>query len=656
MQDTSDTVAYDSLFHLLQLLADQAPVRSFDEPLARARAEGVEPSHVALLERARALALDVREGFARGRRREAGLSELVDLAKELALPHDLDALLGLVARRARLLLGLDTAWVSVRDPDQGRLAVCASDGHTAPFARAYPHPAHEGAGNAAIARGGPFWTSDYLADDRFAHHGGADDMVRAEGLRALVAVPVRCAESDSALGVLYVAHRAVRSFTPCEISLMSSLADLTAAAIARARRLDRARREIGELEFVTSRAMEFGSAAHHLLDVQSRLTDLALRGVPPHELAERAAAELGGALVIRDAGGAVLASAGDFPETAEVDLERGTLDAHAARTPVASAAGLWFCPAMAGDEVLGTLVVAPREPAASGQEPMMRALTQAVSVLLRMHEGAALAEHRLREELFHELLGGSALSADRLTDRARWLGIDLAAPHVVVVARPQGGGAREQTARWAAAHARRHAGLRLSDGDGVVMLLPGADPAAAAARARDQLTAVLGRPVSVGAAGPATGPAQVAPTHREARRCLDAVVALGDNGGVGSPRELGFLGLLLAEQPDAAAFIASTVGPLLDYDAHQATALVATLEAYFGTGGSPTRAAEILHVHANTVSRRLERITELLGPGWQEPVRAVEVQLALRLHRARHAIRDRGTRTAAFAGRPRART
>jgi hypothetical protein len=31
----------------------------------------------------------------------------------------------------------------------------------------------------------------------------------------------------------------------------------------------------------------------------------------------------------------------------------------------------------------------------------------------------------------------------------------------------------------------------------------------------------------------------------------------------------------------------------------------------------------------------LERVTQLLGPDWQKPERALEVQLALRLHRLR---------------------
>jgi DNA-binding PucR family transcriptional regulator len=62
---------------------------------------------------------------------------------------------------------------------------------------------------------------------------------------------------------------------------------------------------------------------------------------------------------------------------------------------------------------------------------------------------------------------------------------------------------------------------------------------------------------------------------------------------------------------------------------------VLTLETYFAAGSALAKTAERLHIHVNTVTQRLDRIGRLLGPGWQEPERALELQLALRLHRLR---------------------
>ena len=68
---------------------------------------------------------------------------------------------------------------------------------------------------------------------------------------------------------------------------------------------------------------------------------------------------------------------------------------------------------------------------------------------------------------------------------------------------------------------------------------------------------------------------------------------------------------------------------------------------------SPARTKDDLHVHVNTVAQRLQRVGRLLGADWQDPARALEVQLALRLRR----LADPGrTRHAEEALRPRSAT
>ncbi len=87
-------------------------------------------------------------------------------------------------------------------------------------------------------------------------------------------------------------------------------------------------------------------------------------------------------------------------------------------------------------------------------------------------------------------------------------------------------------------------------------------------------------------------------------------------------------------------FVTATLGPVLDYDERRGTDLVGTLRAWFGAGGSPARAAETLQVHVNTVTQRLDRVGRLLGRGWSAPDRALEVHLALRLHRLTAPVSD----------------
>ncbi|MER7475997.1 helix-turn-helix domain-containing protein, partial [Micromonospora sp. NPDC000018] len=202
------------------------------------------------------------------------------------------------------------------------------------------------------------------------------------------------------------------------------------------------------------------------------------------------------------------------------------------------------------------------------------------------------------------------------------------------------GSARQRVLSWATTYASTRGGLAAARDGRVVLMLPGRDAGGSARAVARDLSRVTGRPVTAGASGPSTGPASLATTFAEADRCLTALGALGRSGQGASTAELGFVGLLLGAvgdggDKDVERFLTATVGPVVDYDARRGTALVKTLEAYFGVGGSLARAAELLHVHVNTVTQRLERVGQLLGADWQKPERALEVQLALRLHRLR---------------------
>ncbi|NEE32656.1 transcriptional regulator, partial [Streptomyces sp. SID7982] len=84
---------------MLELLAQEAPVERFEEPVRRAAAGGAPADALARLGEARDHALSVRQLFGRRQQREAGLSALVDTARDLTLPYNLDALLKVITRR-----------------------------------------------------------------------------------------------------------------------------------------------------------------------------------------------------------------------------------------------------------------------------------------------------------------------------------------------------------------------------------------------------------------------------------------------------------------------------------------------------------------------------------------------------------------------------
>ncbi|MFI6376415.1 helix-turn-helix domain-containing protein [Streptomyces sp. NPDC050546] len=620
---------------MLELLAREAPTTAYDELLTAARRSSAAETELEHLDQALRLASTVRAQLTRRQQREAGLSALVDTARDLTLPYDLDALLKVIARRTRLLLNLDMSWVSFHDEETGDSLVRTSDGHATALTVGFRVPGGAGLGGATRDGGAPFWTPDYLADARVKHHAAIDQVVREEGLHAIVAVPLR--HGDLTFGVLYAADRSIRHFTPAEISLMASLGDLAIVAIEKTRALGTARRDIAELEQYNSRARSDLASARRLLDAHARMVTLLLEGTDLAALTAVAAETLDGAVAVLEPDGRLVTASAELPGIDEAAVAEAMLEAQVTREPVTLPGDDWLASATASTERLGAMLWHPTAPPTEDHLRLLQFAADTTGVFLMMQRNTAVAESQVRDEFFDALLSGPHRPLPQLRERARKLGIDMERPHAVVVIRPEGG-SQGRAVIWASSYALRLSGLSIVRGDGIALLLPSDDPGATARQVSQELSRLLGHPVTVGVAGPTTRIEDIEPTYTEAERCLGVLTALGSSGTTASAKELGFLGLLLGEHRSVIQYVTDTIGPVIDYDTQRFTNLVQTLEAYFSSGSSPTYAAESLHVHANTVSRRLERITSLLGEDWQEPARALEVQLALRLHRTRNSL------------------
>ena len=574
------------------------------------------------------------------REREGALNALIDTVRELAEQRTRTDLERTLTRRVRLLLGLDAAFIGVQTVDGGRV-VHAPDGHVSTMLNmGMATPDGVGLGSWAQQANAPAWTSDYLADDRFDHDEVIDDVMLSEGLRGLIAVPLaRDATSSTSL---YAGSRSVRSFTPEEVSLVSTLGQVAGALLRRHTALEEAEADRGDLRRRLERTE--AQARDRRPPLLDELLSAVLGGAELSALAAEIAERLGAAVCVRSADGQELARAGapdgGWPDPE--DVRRAAPWTRPTGVPVAVDERSWAAPIRARDDDFGLLLAVFDAPGDTGAGASVRAAAKALSVtaLLRVH--GPISEAQIRDELLSQLLTESTATdpraARRREQRARHLGIELAEPHVVTAAECGPGEPSAAVMSWADAHTRRRGGLRTVQGERLVLLLPGSDPGAAADEVATELRRVCGRPVSAGGAGPASGIEHVRRAYEEALRTLEALRALGREGAAACARDLGFFGALLSDRPGVGEFVDAELGPLLAYDRQHCTELAATLEAYLATGGSPTHAARRLHVHPNTVSRRLERIGDLLGPDWQAPERAMELHLALRLTRLRDLV------------------
>lgn len=611
----------DAVEHLLELLAQDASSERLAQVLPAARAEGARDDELDRIERATESALRVRRTLTVHRRREAELEALFDTASDLAGARDPDAVLRAIVRRARLLLGADIAYLSMNDPGRGTY-MRVTDGSVSALFQEVRLGMGEGLGGLVAQTNRPYVTADYFADDRFKHTAPIDTAVRDEGLVAILGVPLTL--GSRVIGVLYAAHRSPRQFPPDEVALLSSLADHAAIALDTAHLLEETR-AANEVIRAHSEAMRRAEEAH------DRLADLVLRGADVPEVAAAVAKVLGGGIVVHDSEGVELARIGIGHE-AEVSLDAPAASAiSASRTTGRAVArdGDWVCAVLAGRELLGSITLTERADLADADRRLFERASVVTALLLLLRRTVAEAENKVRGELITDLLTTPDRDPVGLTARARRIGVELGARHVVLVA----DGPRDRLLAAAAHHASSCHGLAGAHGEHVVLVLPGDEVAVAAEDTARLLGAAVGVPVTVGAGGPAAGPGALAVAHAEATRCLRALLVLDRQGQGGTLADLGFVGVLLGDRADVAGYVRATLGPLLDYDASRGTELVRTVGAYFACGANLSRAKDELHVHVNTVVQRLDRVATLLGEDWQSPDRVLEVQLALRLLR-----------------------
>ncbi|MGW5126825.1 helix-turn-helix domain-containing protein [Streptomyces sp. NPDC004069] len=614
----------------LELLARGAPTAAYEQPVLLARAEGRPAESIDALEQARLLALRVRAELEGRRRREAELSALFETAHDLAGLRDVDAVLQAIVQRARSLLGTDVAYLTLNDPAHGDTYMRVTAGSVAARFQQLRLGMGEGLGGLVAQTARPYVTDDYFKDARFQHTGTIDGGVQDEGLVAILGVPLML--GPQVIGVLFAADRRARVFEREQIALLGSFAALAAAAIDSANLLTETRSALAGLERANEIIRDRSGVIERASDVHDRLAELVLRGGQVHDVAAAVSQVLDGTV--------------EFTEATAVPAD--ALEASRAEGHAVPHGPDWIAAVAAGGELLGALVLRGHPGLDPVDQRTLERAAMVTSLLLLARRSAAEAEQRVRGELLDDLLDARDRDPRLLRERAVRLHADLDATHVVLAARldtPSADAEQEAAARrrlWSAAFhlaATRH-GLAAARDGGTVLLLPlrrGDSATQLARRTARHLGTAVREAVTVGASAPvenlAAHPETVAAAYEEARRCLDALRLLGRTGDGAAGQDFGFLGLLLAGDRDIAGFVDRTVGPVVAYDERRGTELIRTLEAYFACGTSPARTKDALHVHVNTVAQRLERVGRLLGQDWQTPARALEIQLALRLHR-----------------------
>jgi PucR family transcriptional regulator, purine catabolism regulatory protein len=243
------------------------------------------------------------------------------------------------------------------------------------------------------------------------------------------------------------------------------------------------------------------------------------------------------------------------------------------------------------------------------------------------------ARDEIEEELLDVLTAGRPGSHQAARERAKRKGFDVDAPYLVIAAEPaEAGRAPKVRAAWERQLATmRTSALVRERGESTLALVSLAgrralEPRALVEQLHRAARAASG-PVALGYGAVRTGTAEIARGAREAEQALTMGRRLFGPDSATAFKNLGLYRLLYALQPlpELRQFRDDALARLAAKD--RRGVLLQTLAAYLATNGSPTDAADRLHLHRNTVLYRLGRIEDLLGVD----LRNAEVRLALHL-------------------------
>lgn len=544
-------------------------------------------------------------------RRQRELASLYATAKSLTALGELDEVLQSIVRHAHDLMGTDFTYLSL--VADGRLSARAAEGTISATFLSATIPAGVGLGGKVLATRRPQWVRNYAASTHIDHDAGFDRLVGTEDLVALLGVPLVI--RDEVVGALFAAYRSERSFHAGEIALLSAFADHAAVALDNARLYEKSRNALQDLQVAYRRIEEHVAVVERAQAIHEALTGVVLEGGTPDDVAQLLAEQLGGTVTLLEA-----------PEQRSGRVTT-TVDDGVARS---------VAPIQAGDSRLGALAWSrPAGPGVS-EDMDLRTLERATHILgllILKERAVAEASERLSGELLTELLvGGPGISpAQRARTRAR--GIDADRLNLVLVA-DSASLSSTDLLRHLHDIARDRAGLAGEHLGRATMIVPSADDDRTVEEVHKRLRRSLGCPVAV--VGERAAGHDWSRAFSLTSRCAAVMRAIGHTDkGVTTGRYALFAMVFDADRaPELDRFLATSVGPLADYDQRRGTDLVGTLSAYYDHRANVAATARALHVHVNTLLKRLDRVSDVLGADWRTE-NDLELQLGLRLHRLR---------------------
>lgn len=618
---------------LLELLEGNAPLSSFEQLANAAKGMARDEGAADSMGDAMATALRLRENFELKRKREVELSALYETARDLSALRDTDQILQAIVRRARQLVGSDIAYLSAADEEHGDFYVRVTEGVMSQDFGRIRVPRDIGVCGSVARTRRPFYSNNYSADRNFDHDTGIDRAIGGEGIVSILGIPLEL--EAYVMGVLFVGDRYVRSYTPQEMAVLSSLGTFAALAIDNARLLEESQRALLLAKDANTALRAKADDIEQAALAHEQLTELIARGGTLDDLVNRVSNVLKGQAGVIDESRTLIS--GSIPDALTDDeLAKAVRESDRLGRSVALMAAdgrtILVAAVIGGSARLGALVFTRSRPLSPPETRTVERSAIATGIVLLSLDRIAQIAHRNVADTVSALLRGitdpfSPESARRLPP-----GISLSWPVTVILVELLAITSAQASSALRSTLAGRDTISAQFNGD-LAIITNTPDPEQLAKRISDKLDEAFGQKFTIVISDPIASFDKVPAEYEALRRCFSLVRGLNQQGRVTFERSLSIYGLLFQNKGEdaIASFLRSAIGPLVEQDEKRKSQLAVTLLTYLDTGRSVQKAAEMLGIHVNTMRQRLDTISHI-NPDWSDPSKTLEVHVALRLH------------------------
>lgn len=631
---------------LIALLHRNAPIEEFSEHLAHAEALGKEDKGNAGSIEVVRMAVAVKNRLDLHQLSEQGMLAMFESAKDLSSRLDVESLLGAIVTRARNLLGSHVAWLTVYDADRDEFQVLASDGAISFSTTKMKVSRRLGIASVVMSTRLPFYTPNYLLDNRFPHDPVLDDTFRDEGIAALAGVPLLF--DEKVVGLLFIADRYNRTYTALNVAILSTLATHAAVAINNARAFKQAKDAFQRADQARAELEHHVRAIQNAAEAHEQLTSSLAKGASLDTLTGTIAQLLNGSIVVLNEAFQVIshATAPGYDGTlASTYTPHSAISAEitnairnsrqGGRSIIACEGDGELCRVIAvigGNDLLGAVLLFRKEDLGEIPVRTFERSSSIIGIVLLSQERMEAGKSRDVSTLVRSLTSGSRRDDMALTfERAKRFGLDLSQPVSLILLETEGLKPDSLARRLRTASALSD--YVLDEVDGALAIIVSTTKVQHALREFtafakrefvDSFSGILSRPIR--------SPAEIPATYNVMRRGLAVLRRLGVKNQIVDQNEMALYSILFEthDQDSLKSFIEATIGPLIAYDEKRNTQLAETLLCYMDGNQNAKTTATRMGIHVNTVRQRMSSIEEMLGY-WGNPTRALEIHVALRL-------------------------